>query len=84
MVCTYGRIARMAGRPTGARQVARILHSMSRRHQLPWHRVVNHEGTISLPTGRGFETQKVLLQSEGVAFDHRGGVDLRHYLWSGG
>ena len=37
-VCTYGRIAAMAGQPNGARQVTRIIHAMSRKHNLPGHR----------------------------------------------
>ena len=47
-VTSYGRIAGMAGALSGARQVARILHSMSEKHGLPWHRVVGADGGISL------------------------------------
>ena len=82
-VSTYGRIALMAGRPTGARQVSRILHSMSRKHDLPWHRVINAQGLISLPRGGGYEEQKSLLQTEGVEFDDRDRIDFETYLWQG-
>src|SRR5690554_4425340 len=45
-VTTYGDLATAAGRPRAARQVARLLHSVSDRYQLPWHRVVNRTGCI--------------------------------------
>ena len=82
-VSTYGRIGQMAGHPNSARQVARILHSMSRRHGLPWHRVINAQGRISLPRHRGYAEQKALLHHEGVAFDEDDRVDLERYLWNG-
>ena len=47
-VLTYGQIARVAGSTHAACQVVRILHSMSRKHHLPWHRVINSKGQISL------------------------------------
>ena len=82
-VATYGQIAALAGNPRGARQVARILHSSSRKHGLPWHRVINSRGTISLPEGRGYELQRTLLESEGIEFraEH---IDLQRFGWSGG
>ena len=80
-VTTYGRVARLAGDPRGARQVSRILHAMSRAHDLPWHRVINARGEISLPAGRGRELQRSLLEAEGVCFDGRGAVDLARHLW---
>lgn len=80
-VLSYGRVAALAGNPRGARQVSRVLHAMSQKHALPWHRVINARGEISLPRGRGFELQKALLEEEGVAVSGRGRVDLDHYLW---
>ena len=67
-VATYGQIAALAGNPRAARQVVRILHSSSQKEQLPWHRVVNRQGRISLRPGSGYETQKELLKEEGIAF----------------
>ena len=67
-VATYGQIAALAGNPRAARQVVRILHSSSQKEQLPWHRVVNRQGQISLRSGSGYETQKELLKEEGIAF----------------
>ena len=80
-VCTYGRIALMAGQPNGARQVTRIIHSMSRKHDLPWHRIINAKGFISLPKSHGYEVQKALLKSEGITFDDKDRIDLEEYLF---
>jgi methylated-DNA-protein-cysteine methyltransferase-like protein len=82
-VCTYGTIALMAGQPNGARQVTRIIHSMSRKHNLPWFRIINGKGFISLPKSHGYDEQKALLQSEGVEFDEKDRIDLKKYLWMG-
>jgi len=75
-VATYGEIAARAGNPKAARQVARVLHTCSRSHHLPWHRVVGSGGHISLK-GEGFEEQKRLLEEEGVIVSPRGVIDLK-------
>lgn len=69
-VMTYGQVAAYAGSPRGARQVVRILHSMSKKHSLPWHRVVNAKGEISIKDDEGSFTQKALLEEEGIAFEN--------------
>ncbi len=81
-VATYGQIALMAGNPRAARQVARILHSMSSGQGLPWHRVVNAQGKIVLIAPEAFITQKRLLEEEGVKVNAEGQVDLEEYLWN--
>jgi methylated-DNA-protein-cysteine methyltransferase-like protein len=81
-VATYGQIAAMAGSPLGARQVVRILVSLSGKEGLPWHRVINSKGEISLG-GEGFRQQKELLEAEGVRVDGKGRVDLKIYRWEG-
>lgn len=81
-VATYGQIAALAGNPRAARQVVRILHSSSRKDNLPWHRVINSKGTISLPPGEGYELQKSLLEKERVAFGINDKVDFTRFLWS--
>ena len=81
-VATYGQIAAIAGNPNGARQVSRILHSCWRKEKLPWHRVVNRQGKISLGRGSGFEIQKALLEKDGVIFVRNENIDLDQYLWS--
>jgi methylated-DNA-protein-cysteine methyltransferase-like protein len=80
-VSTYGRIALLAGNRKGARQVARILHSSSEKYDLPWHRVVNRHGRISLPAGAGHELQRMLLEEEGIVFDTSNQIDFSRYLW---
>jgi len=80
-VATYGLVAAAAGSPFGARQVVRILHSLSRLEKLPWHRVIGSRGSIRLPRGLGFETQRARLIKEGVKVTPGGHVDLGKYLW---
>lgn len=80
-VATYGQIAVIAGSPYYARQVAWILHSLSKKENLPWHRVINSKGEISLKSGQGFEEQKHLLEIEGISFINNK-VNLNEYLWN--
>jgi methylated-DNA-protein-cysteine methyltransferase-like protein len=80
-VATYGQVAALSGNPKASRQVSRTLHASSRKQKLPWHRVVNSQGGISLPKGRGYELQKSLLQNEGVEFGDDERVDLILYGW---
>ncbi|ALC87551.1 DNA methyltransferase [Bacillus sp. FJAT-22090] len=75
-VMTYGQIAKVAGSPRGARQVVRILHSMSAKHSLPWHRVVNAKGEIAIPDEESAYSQRTMLEDEGVCFRQNGLVDL--------
>jgi methylated-DNA-protein-cysteine methyltransferase-like protein len=79
-VATYGQIAVLAGFPSAARQVVRLLHSLSDSEGLPWHRVINSKGTISL-TGEGYELQRRLLEAEGVELGLGGRIDLDRHLW---
>jgi len=81
-VTTYGQIAAMAGNPRAARQVVRTLHSSAEKKELPWHRVVNSKGRISLGPGQGYELQRSLLEQEGVQFDKKGNIDLKRFRWS--
>ena len=81
-VVTYGLVAAMAGNPRGARQVVRTLNTSWEKDKLPWHRVINSQGKISLKPGQGYELQKSLLEKEGVKFGPGGQVDLEKYLWS--
>ncbi|MBN2735843.1 MAG: MGMT family protein [Spirochaetales bacterium] len=81
-VMTYGGIAAWCGLPREARRVARLLSNLSHKHDLPWHRVVNRLGKISLPESGGYELQKKLLESEGVVFDGSGRISLKRYLWA--
>ena len=78
-VSCYRDIALAAGISNGARQVARLLHSMSEKHRLPWHRIVRADGCIALADGQGRELQIELLRAEGVEVSKTGWVDLAKY-----
>lgn len=80
-VATYSQIVYMTGLYPSVRRVVWILHSCSEKEGLPWHRVVNGKGRISLKPGAGYEKQKKLLQAEGVVFDDRGRIDFDRFLW---
>lgn len=80
-VATYGQVAALAANERAARGVAWILHSCSDKDRLPWHRVINGRGSISLRPGRGFEEQKRRLEAEGVKVGRQGRIDLDVYLW---
>jgi len=71
-VSTYGGIARVAGFPGAARQVAATLR---RGFGLPWQRVLGEGGEIKL-TGDSALEQRFLLQAEGVRFRGRR-VDMK-------
>jgi methylated-DNA-protein-cysteine methyltransferase-like protein len=78
-VMTYGQIARLAGSPRGARQVSRILHSMSKKHNLPWHRVINSKGEIGFSDYDSCTIQILSLQSDGVEVTEDGHINLEQY-----
>lgn len=80
-VATYGQIAALAGLPGRARQVGYALHALSGVTAVPWQRVVNASGGISLDPARGGISQRLLLESEGVRFDARGRVPLARFGW---
>lgn len=64
-VTTYGDVAKLAGSPRAARQVGGVLKRLPEGSTLPWHRVVNRHGTISL-TGPDLQRQRQALLAEGV------------------
>lgn len=78
-VMTYGQIAALAGSPRGARQVVRILHSMSSKYQLPWHRVINSLGEISIKDDELSALQKAFLEGEGIEVKEDNRIDLEIY-----
>jgi len=79
-VATYGQVARIAGNPRASRLVVWTLRALSEKHDLPWHRVINSQGRISL-RGDGYQLQKKMLESEGVRFDDQDRVDMSLYQW---
>ena len=78
-VSCYKDIALKAGLPNGARQVVRVLHSLSEKHNLPWYRILRADGSIALESGAGAELQAELLMNEGVTVSTGGKVDLEKY-----
>jgi methylated-DNA-protein-cysteine methyltransferase-like protein len=81
-VATYGQIAELADLPGQARQVGYALHALPSGSELPWHRVINAKGEVSLRAESGWEGfQRQLLEEEGVAFDPAGRVNLNEFRW---
>lgn len=84
-VATYGQVAALAGLPRHARQVGYALHALPEGSRVPWHRVVNARGEISLRPSTGHDRlQRVLLEGEGVRFGPGGRIDLRRFQWGAG
>ena len=70
---TYGQLAALAGFPKHSRHVGKVLSQLPKDSKLPWHRVVNSQGKISLQ-GEGFETQKKKLENEGIVIRDDGKI----------
>ena len=80
-VATYGQVATLAGNPHWSRVVGYALHVNPDPNTIPCHRVVNRFGACSGSFAfGGKDTQKMLLEGEGVVFEG-GRVDLKKYLW---
>jgi len=80
-VVTYGQVARALGAPGAARTVGWAMRVCP--DQVPWHRVVNARGEISLRPATGYHEQRVRLKAEGVRFDRAGRIDLNKYGFGG-
>jgi methylated-DNA-protein-cysteine methyltransferase-like protein len=78
-VSSYGDIARRAGLVNGARQVVRVLHTLTEKEKLPWHRIVRKDGSIALPPDRGGDLQAALLRSEGITVSKTGKVKMEKF-----
>ena len=80
-VTTYGDVATIVGAGCDARMVGEALGALdeARSKQVPWQRVINSRGGISL---RGL-AQRAALESEGVEFDENGHISLVRYRWAG-
>jgi methylated-DNA-protein-cysteine methyltransferase related protein len=81
-VATYGDVAALAGSPRAAREVGWALSSVPPGSDVPWWRVVNGRGGISLRP-YGAERQAQLLREEGIPVSEEGFLDLRRYRWDG-
>jgi methylated-DNA-protein-cysteine methyltransferase-like protein len=84
-VATYGQVARLLGRPRGARAVGMALGALQEEtlDAVPWHRVVNAAGRCSHRDRFWADIQREFLESEGVRFDRRGTIDLARAAWTG-
>ncbi len=81
-VVTYGQVAVLLGAPAAARAVGYSLRALPSSSAVPWWRVINAEGRISLKgRGPGAELQRELLIAEGIVFDSTDAVDLKHFRW---
>jgi methylated-DNA-protein-cysteine methyltransferase-like protein len=90
-VCPYGAVARLlpplpgiSARDLevfGARWVGGAMAACP--EGVPWHRVVNAQGKISLRDGNARQRQRALLEAEGIVFDDRERIDLSVYGWDG-
>ncbi|HEX7975237.1 MAG TPA: MGMT family protein [Anaerolineales bacterium] len=90
-VATYGQIAGLIPTPQGistrdygafgARWVGGAMAACP--PDVPWQRVINSQGQISLRRGGGHIRQRQLLEDEGVVFDERERVNLAHFGWKG-
>lgn len=91
-VITYGQVASLAGVPPGvgvdeyrawgARWVGSAMAACP--EDVPWQRVVNSQGKISLRETGGGETQRQRLEAEGIQFDAGDRIDLKQYGWKAG
>jgi len=79
-VASYGQVARIARLRHGARQVGYALYALREHSTVPWHRVVNARGAISVRDGSQI-TQRLRLEREGVRFDAAGRIDLEVFGW---
>ena len=83
-IVSYGGVAAMLGQPRAARAVGRALNSLPDNTQVPWWRVVNSRGEVSI---RGIEQgevlQRKLLEREGVKFARNGRIPWDLYGWPG-
>lgn len=85
-VASYGQIAAMLGHPRAARTVGWALASLpsSAEEDIPWQRVINAEGRVSIRHMRhAAEEQQALLEAEGIQFDEHGKVDWKRFGWEG-
>jgi methylated-DNA-protein-cysteine methyltransferase related protein len=81
---SYGAIAAYLGNPRAARGVGWALAALSPDTEVPWWRVVNRNGEISIKGSPGLPAlQRTLLKEDGVRFRRDGSIDLRKYGWEG-
>ena len=84
-VATYGQIALLAGMPRAARQVGYALRATPANIKIPWHRVINAQGRVSMRLhdwqSGSDDYQRVLLEAEGVEFSVESKINLKKFQW---
>jgi methylated-DNA-protein-cysteine methyltransferase related protein len=90
-VSTYGQVAMLLPPPEGmtpedykafgARWVGGAMAKCP--PGVPWQRIINAQGKISLRKGSGYERQRELLEGEGIEFEEGDRIDLSRFGWSG-
>jgi methylated-DNA-protein-cysteine methyltransferase-like protein len=80
-VATYSQIAALVGRCT-PRIVGNAMAALPTGSNVPWHRVINSQGRISIRSDGNIDMkQRHLLESEGIQFADNGSIDLKKYNW---
>lgn len=90
-VASYGQIAKLLPPPDGVEIETYIAFGPlwvggAMAHcpdDVPWQRVINSKGEISVKDGADARRQRLLLKEEGVLFNPRGRIDFKQYGWSG-
>ena len=81
---SYGAIAAYLGTPRAARGVGWAMAALPPDTDVPWWRVVNRNGEISIKGAPGLPAlQRSLLQAEGIVFSRKGRIDFRKFGWEG-
>ena len=80
-VATYGQVARVAGLGEHARMVGYALAALPNGTTVPWHRVINAQGTVSRRRSGDSLSQRMRLEREGVRFDARGRASFARFGW---
>ena len=85
-VASYGQIAATLGHPQAARTVGWALNALSgaQADEVPWQRVINSAGRISISRADlSADIQRALLEAEGIEFDSRGYINWKRFGWTG-
>lgn len=83
-VASYAQVARLSGFPKHARLVGKVLQQLDSESDVPWHRVINAQGKISLKkmNEQGENIQRNKLINEGVLVI-QDKISLKAYQWDG-
>ena len=81
---SYGGVAAILGVPRAARGVGRALSTLPLDSGVPWWRVVNRNGAISIKGSPGLPVlQRTLLEAEGVEFNDHDRISWTRFGWRG-